>query len=434
MGFIQMKSDNPGFSMILRKNPNSGLQLKKSEREGLFMFWFSKNDSVFNIYFIDPSDEVSYRKHDLAIESEYLNPSRYNNARIINDALSEVLNSARGKEEENDTVGFNYSFIINLIETDFKTIDIFQRYYNLEKEGIDISFEEIEKNNFKVTFNTKEKTLKHLLNVVNLFGLFASLNSEDYIYVDEHMVKKYVKLINVVDAPYFIRYLLKIRLIRSENKFLMVSNDLSKSSLFKYNFLYGDTHEMRIRYIKERLTFSKSVIDIGTGEDARYLKFIAAILAEKGLMYYSIEKDEEAREEIKRTIKNRLLENVELYESLDDFIEQNNTMIKTDTFEIVCTEVLEHNHQEEAKSILKKVINNIKFSLFISTVPNKEFNTFYGLESKMRHSDHKWEISKNDFQNWVLDEIPEVKKYSYSFEGIGDSVNNIQVSTSLILK
>lgn len=428
MAILTVKSGNKNLSFVLQKNPASGMFVK-SLKQGALFAWFPKGSTQdYVIYFKDASDQITYKVHP--DESfEYLNSSKYNDARFINDAIQEIMHAAR--EGKGDSaiydVPCNHMITVNLVNTDFKTIDIFRRYF----PEIEMLSEQVSKNNYRLKFTSqKHMKLQYILQVINLFGIFAQLNSPTYSYLTEDLVKKYVRIANEIDAPYFIRYLIKMRMCRSLNTFNSVKEDLERSNKVQIEMTHGDTHQMRIDWMKTVLDDNLSIVDIGTGIDYRYLKSWAPKLQEKGLMYYAIEIDFDARERIKAGLRNRNLDDcVMLFESLDEFMVYNNEYLTKEKLNVMCTEVLEHNEFSAAKKIMKTVCTGINYNKFIITVPNKNFNVFYGLEG-FRHDDHKWEADANDITKLV---IATNSLVDAELHLVGDKVNGIPVTYGLVI-
>ena len=444
MAFLKLESENKNLSWVLEKNPETGIVIKPCKKG--FMFGYfplietleeekvtkSINAQQYCIYFKDASDEISYRKNEHE-SFEYLSASKYNNARFINDSIEALLKSAREnkhdylKEEKDYDISSNHKMTFNLIETQYKTIDIFERYFT----ELQIKSEEIAANNFKISFATKdEMTLSNFLNIINLFGIFAVLNSDDYIYIEEEIINKYLRILNKIDVPYFIRYLFKVRLLRYDAIFFKMKPELEKTKkYYELQFTPGSSHDARIAWVKHNLSFSLPIVDIGAGIDYKYLKYYAPKLQGAGLTYYAIEQDQNARERIKAGCRNRHLDNVEIYESFDAFLEVYNN----EKINILCTEVLEHNELPEVEKILLQILKT-NFSRFLTTVPNADFNKFYGLENAMRHDDHKWELGFEAFKKLMTDFMEKENiELTRHWSEIGDVVNDISVSTGLIL-
>lgn len=429
MAILTVISSNKNLSFVIQKNPSTGMNVKTVKQGAMFSYYAKRNGVVneqeYVVYFKDASDQITYKVHPDE-QFEYLNTSKYNDARFINDAIQEVLHAARegkGDSAKHD-VPANQLVRVNLTNTDFKTIDIFRRYF----KDIEIRSEQVSKDNFQLTFISElPMTLQYMLRVVNLFGIFAQLNSNTYSYLTEDLVKKYTRIATEIDAPYFMRYLIKMRMCRSLNVFNNVKHELEQTSRYKIEMTHGDTHTARIDWIKSNMDFDHAIVDIGAGIDYRYLKFFAPKLKEKGLMYYAIDTDFDARERIKAGLKNRDLEDtVEVYESFEEFLKYHDEYLTKERFNVICTEVLEHNEFVDAIALVKKVVNKIKFNQFIITVPNAEFNQFYGLEG-FRHDDHIFEPTWEEAEKMV-------SEYNFEMFKVGDKVNSISVTTGIIIK
>jgi len=428
MGFLQVNSNNKDLSFIIGKNPASGLQLKKNKK-GVFLNWYH-NDS-YNIYFKDRSNEMSYPVHPDA-QFEYSNTAKFNNPRIYCDMFSDLLNDARIKPREHDVEGFHYEIFINLIYTHFKTIDIFKRYFT--PLGINFEHETIVEgtNNYRVKISTDTQKMSYLLSVTNLFTMVASLNSDDYIYLTDDFVEKYIDMANSVDAPYFIKYLIKVRMLRSPKRFEKLLDKLNASSSHTFEFLFGDTHDARIEFVKNNIFGTKTIVDIGSGIDYRYLKFLGYLTQENKKNYYAIDIDEDAQFKAKRYVQNNNIEGVSVYADIDAVISNyqfENTYEKVD---VLCTEVLEHNEIKEAQELIKKVLSNFNINKFLITVPNSEFNKHYS-DNLFRHDDHKWEVPFDEFKKIIINCI-DLEKYEIEFFPVGDKVDGIATSSGCIIK
>ncbi|KAI9250283.1 hypothetical protein BY458DRAFT_524926 [Sporodiniella umbellata] len=91
---------------------------------------------------------------------------------------------------------------------------------------------------------------------------------------------------------------------------------------------------------------------------------------------------------------------------------------------IVCSEVIEHLHDQDLLPFLDVTLGFYKPRILIVTTPNSEFNVHfpelrYGTDlSVFRHDDHKFEWTREQFQNWCQ---KGADKFGYrtEFHGIG---------------
>ncbi|KAK9707834.1 hypothetical protein K7432_009951 [Basidiobolus ranarum] len=115
---------------------------------------------------------------------------------------------------------------------------------------------------------------------------------------------------------------------------------------------------------------------------------------------------------------------VELYqESLENI---NESLIGIDA--IVCTEVIEHLYPSMLLQFPGVTLGIYHPRIMIVSTPNAEFNVNfpnlkYGTtESVFRHSDHKFEWTRNEFEKWCTS-IAQRYGYSVIFSGVG-TLNN----------
>ena len=343
MAIIKLKSDNPHLSWVINKNPEKNVILKKNNH-GHFVGFFIPNG--YCVYFRDHIDKNSYKAHPNDVASNGI--SSYTNARIICVVIKDLFKSTIQKVEERDIPSL-HTFEMNLLSTDERTMLIFQKYF----PDYNFVFEKKGNKLFNVIIsNTQNKTMFEFLKFITLFGIIAAINSDDFIFIEEGLIDKYVKIAKEIDAPYFIRYIIKLKFLTSEKKFKNFVSALEESTTNDFKLVYGDTHDARISFIKEETNFDlTTVIDFGVGSDYRYLRFL------KDRRYIGIEKDLDALFKINRYIKDEGLENVTIFESFEEFLQQYKLDLivgvdKNTKFNIICTEVLEHNTLDEVDIIL----------------------------------------------------------------------------------
>lgn len=104
MAIIQLRSTNPQLSFIIRKNPQSGMQLRPV-RQGIAYGWYS-DEATYNVYFKDADNEVSYKKND-GESFEYLNVSRYNTPLFPLNAVNEFFSTPFKARDDRDAEGLS---------------------------------------------------------------------------------------------------------------------------------------------------------------------------------------------------------------------------------------------------------------------------------------------------------------------------------------
>ncbi|WP_134686848.1 class I SAM-dependent methyltransferase [Brevibacillus migulae] len=417
MAIVQLKSTNPTLSFLIKKNPNSGMILR-SIRKGIAYGWYT-DSSTYNVYFKDADNEISYKQVQQE-NFEYLNVSRYNTPLFPLNAINEFFSAPLKAQDERDVEGYEHSFFINMIHIELvRYIDIFARHMK------DFSFEikHHAHKSYSLTVTTR-KSLYQLLHVTSVLCLFLSTFGNEYIDISDNILDKYVKSINVIDAPFYIRSLFVRNLLSSRDRFAKYKAEIEKSGRYDIQFAFGNTALQRRNYIGSALPFNKSILDIGCGEGFYAIPFAAKIEGS----YYAIDINEEALASVNRKATAKELENIVTFGSIEHFLEVYNGEL----VDIILTEVIEHMSQEEAAMLIQLVCKNIDFDYFLITTPNADFNPYYEL-SGFRHDDHKWEMGQEAFQKWLLDVISGTDLH-YEFVYMGDGVNNIRTTQGVILK
>ena len=141
-------------------------------------------------------------------------------------------------------------------------------------------------------------------------------------------------------------------------------------------------------------------------------------------IYYAVDHDEKF-ERLAENIARRYDENnLVFFNSLEQFDSK-------DSVNILLTEVIEHNPIEKAKGLIKKALS-YNFNKLIITTPNSEFNQFYNMDSEMRHDDHDFEPTRQEFQD-LMKECTDNEKVNIEFFQLGDSLNGIQPTQGCVI-
>ncbi|MBC1475054.1 methyltransferase domain-containing protein [Listeria grandensis] len=415
MAIIQVKSTNPDFSFLIKKNPDSGMILRQM-RKGVAHGWYSPQDT-YNVYFKDADNDISYKKYRDE-NFEYLNLSRYNSNIFPLNALSEFFSLK--ERDPRDQAGFTHEFHINMLYIRrVHYIEFFQKY--MPDYTFEVTY--LSDSNWAVTISTKS-SLYDLIHISNLFCLFFAGFSREYLDITDDLLKKYIKSVQITDPPFYIRNLFVHHFLTTRKLFSQFKSELEATDRYDIQFDFGGTAVQRRNFIASQLNFDKVIVDIGCGEG-----FYAIPFAEKTkLDYYAIDIDPEMLLLTNKKAAKKELDNIITYSSLETFLEN----APTEKVDVILTEVIEHMPTKMAKKLIRKIIENIDFDTCIITTPNSEFNSFYGLEG-FRHDDHDWEMSTEEFQEWLTETIDN-SKVTVEFQAIGDAVNGIHTTQGALLR
>ncbi|MHC0036471.1 class I SAM-dependent methyltransferase [Pseudoneobacillus sp. C159] len=431
MAIFQLRSTNPRFSYVIGKNPLSGM-LVKSVRKGKAFGWFS-DDHTYNVYFKDADNEVSYPKGKEEA-FEYLNVSRYNTPLFPLNVVADFFSSASKKQHQDDlssstgagatpdpdlaTSAHEHTLTVNLVGVENKRyLAFFQHHF----PDYELGWEELAHENYRITIKT-QRSIYELFNYSNSLFLFLSLMSRTLFDITDDTIEKYIRNLNVIDAPFFIRYLFARNVLTKRDRFRRYKGLLEDTTRYEIDFAFGNTAIQRKEWITDHLGFGPSIVDLGCGEGAYTIPYSKKIAP---LFVHAIDIDEVARTKVAQKAKRLELENIILYESLDHFLETE----PAETFDVIVTEVIEHMPVEAAQELLTNVTGRLDVNKLIITTPNRDFNQFYQIE--LRHDDHQWEMNEPEFRNWLEKITP--AGWDIFYQGIGDKVNGIHTTQGAVL-
>ncbi|RAP74931.1 class I SAM-dependent methyltransferase [Paenibacillus montanisoli] len=417
MAIVQLTSTNPRFSFLIKKNPETGMLLR-AIRKGMAYGWYG-DEQTFNVYFKDADNEISFKQHE-SESFEYLNVSRYNTPILPLNVINEFFSAPLKAQNELDTEGCRHTFYINMIHIEMmRYIEFFQKHLK------DYSFqtEHLAYKSYSLSITTS-RSIYELLHVVCVLCLFLSMFGEEYIDISDSILDKYMKSLNVIDAPFYIRSLFVRNFLSSRERFNKYKVEAESTSRYDIRFDFGGTAFQRRSYIGNALRFNKAIVDIGCGEGYYALPFAGKLEHS----YYAIDLNEESLEVVKRKAETKQVENIALFGSVDHFLDAYNG----EAVDVILTEVIEHMPEEEAARLIRQICRNIAFDRLIITTPNADFNVYYEL-SGFRHDDHKWEMGSNAFQRWfraVIEEEP----LDVQYIAVGDGVDGVQTTQGAIVQ
>ncbi|XP_013405199.1 small RNA 2'-O-methyltransferase-like [Lingula anatina] len=119
---------------------------------------------------------------------------------------------------------------------------------------------------------------------------------------------------------------------------------------------------------------------------------------------------------------------------LRDYVHKRPTPLKTSLFcgsigaydsrllefeAMILIEVIEHLESDTLERSTEVIFNQVKPALVVMTTPNAEFNVLFPDFSGMRHWDHKFEWTRQEFNSWCLN-LARLHGYTVEFGGVGE--------------
>lgn len=286
------------------------------------------------------------------------------------------------------------------------------------------------------TLTLKNKLpLKDLLS--HLYVLIPVLDNEKHYFITQDEVDKLLQkgrgwLENHPSKDLIVsRYLINIRsLVRSAFDTLAEDTAQSETEEESDSPLQKEKkerlHDQRLNAVAEKLKESgaASVIDLGCGDG----KLIRLLLKEKqfekiagmDVSYSELTKCKERLhwEDMPPKQKERL----NLFQS--SLMYRDKRFSGFDAAAVV--EVIEHLDENRLPAFEKAVFKFAQPNTVVLTTPNSEYNVQYEnlANGKMRHTDHRFEWTRNEFEAWAK-RVADENNYSVEFFPVGEEEKNI---------
>ena len=185
-------------------------------------------------------------------------------------------------------------------------------------------------------------------------------------------------------------------------------------------------HDIRLKLVAEKLKQSgaASVIDLGCGDG----KLLRLLLKEKqftriagtDVSYSELEKSQDKLHWNEMPEKQR--ERLSLFQSSLTY--RDKRFCGFDAAAVV--EVIEHLDPNRLPALEKSLFTYAKPQTIVLTTPNREYNVCYENLSagKVRHSDHRFEWTRSEFEAWA-ERVARENNYTVAFFPVGEEEENI---------
>jgi len=434
MGFIIVQSNNNNLSYIIKKNPSTQPHLKKIKK-GICMGFFHNNSYVMK--FNDVEEGVSFLRNKDDVY-DYLPYMQYASSLLIVSVVRDMLTSILNQPDEQDyeTNCMIEQAIIKLSNKAIKVVNKLNKYitkYQIILENT--SYNKI----YNIKITSSNSSLHNLLQYTYLVGIILNnLTIEYYETLQNDMLDKIIKIMNEINIPYYIRYMINTTMI-PQKEFNRVKQNLEGNP--NITMYHGNTQQQRFDFILDKLNtnIKMNIVDIGCGEGF-YIKSLNKIFNKHNIKYYAFDIDLEIMDSIKTLIQSDdtgIYTNVFPYDNLDTMmndINSNNTTNNELSF-VILSEVIEHTPLDKISDFLLNIFNTLNFHKIIITTPNVDFNKHYLLnDDELRHQDHVKEYNKDEFVKLITNAINlSNKTINYDYYLVGDTINDISTTQCIIL-
>lgn len=443
MAAIKIQSENPQLSYVLRKNPATGL-VGKTNRASSCLGYYVDPQTYIVVNLLKPNS-VCFSPQK---EFTYLDCSVESGGICYATNISTLLKDALKVPTEEDVLN-HYTTTVTLV-----CLYIPQHIAQYcSKQFPEYNLIPIHESSslYKVVVQSSV-SIKHTLELAYLISALAIPPKSEFI--SDSFIESLVNILKNVPKsdpkktkksflhkigfkrirkttqpatrkyPYQMLNLINRQLISNSALFRQYKKDLESLCDSECQLVNCSLFDSRFQFVSSSINHLLPLVDIGCGE-GRYIRLYKNLER-----VFLVERNEELHRRLNFISNKRSCEQVEnAVSSVSELSIEDDLPVQ-----VLLTEVLEHNSLEEAQALLEETLSLLNVNRMIITVPNKEFNKYYGIpEDQFRDEDHQWEMNQEDFKDWI-NSLECLEGAQFTFSQIGDTVEGISPTTGLIVE
>lgn len=412
-------------SYLLAKNPNNLYERdEKGFKTRIVYTIFTPNEVQLLIYVKPDAIDLVRNSADLYDITSYINDREFAVSSIFTSAIRKALGTAlNGKPQEEYLKWVQHPFEIELafgpVATDLNDEEVHALF---EPNGYQVNLERgaankkiHEKSSAKFITLKGRQSLQNALK--HVFILIPVMDNYKHYFIDEKEIEKLDRYGEGWLENHPLKQLIVKRTLRFENL-------ISQSKFFEPEPLKNELPKVRLNDLRYQaiidsikgLPNKETIIDLGSGEGklSTLLGFVDGV---KEIL--AVEPSNKAR--------LRALDRFHQAKELGGFLEPTTTAGSLFYFDerlqnkdiLILCEVIEHIDEARLGEIFKMIFHDYRPQVLIVTTPNQEYNVVYEMDVEMRHNDHRFEWTRNEFQQKCAEWI-EGCSYHVQFQGIGE--------------
>ncbi|MED1470159.1 3' terminal RNA ribose 2'-O-methyltransferase Hen1 [Bacillus salipaludis] len=412
-------------SYLLAKNPNNLYERdEKGFKTRIVYTTFTPDEVQFLIYVKPDAIDLVRNSADLYDITSYINDREFAVSSIFTSAIRKALGTAlNGKPQEGYLKWVQHPFEMDLafgpVATDLKDEKIHALF---EPIGYQVNLERgvankkiHEKSSARFITLKGQQSLQNALK--HVFILIPVMDNYKHYFIDEKEIEKLDRYGEGWLENHPLKQLIVKRTLRFENL-------ISQSKFFEMERPKPEPPKVRLNDLRyqaiidsiKTLPNKETIIDLGSGEGklstllgfVEGVKEILAVEPSNKARLRALDRFHQAKEQ------GGFLEPTTMAGSLFYFDER----LQNKDIMILC-EVIEHIDEARLGKIFKMIFQDYRPQVLIVTTPNQEYNVVYEMDVEIRHNDHRFEWTRNEFQQKCAEWI-EGSSYHTQFQGIGE--------------
>ncbi|MGM0845103.1 MAG: 3' terminal RNA ribose 2'-O-methyltransferase Hen1 [Bacillota bacterium] len=416
------------ISFLLAKNPNNIYE--RSQNGHLVRMFYSKftKEEVEVTLFVTPDPiELSRNSSEKYDITSYINDREFAVSSIFCTFLRSALGTAlNGKPKDEYAPWVNHAFSLKLefgpLASSLSDQQIIGLYEPLGYE-VEITYGEADYNlDLKTKSSVRYITLKGLTTLQNglrqLVVLIPVLDNYKHYYIDEKEIEKIERygegwLDHHPQREFILQKALRFKEIYSQVDNRIAEGDKKESPI---KVRLNDLRYEKIIHHINRLEKKESIVDFGSGEGKLSLR-LGFVNGVKEII--AVEPSESAAlKALKRFEKAAQKEDILMPTTMMGSLFYFDERLKGKDVMILC-EVIEHIDEYRLPKIMNTILNDYKPGVLMITTPNQEYNQVYDMSEGYRHSDHRFEWTREEFYQWCNQQNT-AENYELVFDGIGE--------------
>lgn len=434
------------ISYLLSKNPSNLYDRdEKGSRVRLVYTAFTEEETEILIYVTpDPVELVRNSPNTFDI-TQYINDREFAVSSLfcsyIKSALATALNG-KPKEEFIKWVDYKFNLVLgfgpvasDLPDAVIESIFTHLGYeVNIERGLTDYSFQLKSRSSVRYITLTGHQTLQNAMR--HLFILIPVMDNYKHYYMDKSEVDKLERY----GAGWLDDHPMRDLIIKRSLKFKELIREVAvpqKEVFIKEESETVEETEVKVRLNEQRyqtivdivtnLPHKETVVDFGSGEGklsvrlgfAPGVKEILAVEPSQMSQLRAMQKWDKAR------ASEGFLAPTQVWGSLFYF---DTRLCDKDV--MILSEVIEHIDEFRLPPIMETVFVQYTPKTIIINTPNYEYNVVYEMQDNLRHRDHRFEWTREQFNSWC-NELSAKYKYSVNIGGIGEEDQDFGFPTQI---
>lgn len=397
-------ADARAVSHLLAKNPATVYERQVKGHAVRFVYHTMTDDELYATMFVTPNALALVKDNEAFDITHYINDREFAVSTIFLSLIRSALGTALNGQPKEDYVqyaqmAFPFTFEVGPISTTLSDDELKQLW---EPLGYTVTIQAMsEQRRARFLQLTNTITLQRALQ--QLYVLIPVIDDYKHYYIDERERERLENYGQGWLDTHPLRDFIYKKALRFKSLLQLDEPTKTKPSL----------NEQRYAMITEKVSelVPRIVVDMGAGEgklSARLanissLQKLYSVDPSVAAIHKMNKRFADEQQAVAPTVKWGSL----YYEDAD--------FKGADVF-ILC-EVIEHINEERLPQIMALITETYKPKHIVITTPNAEYNRVYELD-EMRHDDHRFEWSREQFQAWCAHVAP---SYTPQFFGIGEA-------------